>query len=252
MSFYKRQAKKATSLPNDFKLGSLFKELYLQFEALPGYKTDWKILKAVDFGVAQKRERLIIIGSRISDPKAIFNEIESKIKWTDPNTNSIDKKPWRTLRDALSGLNDTQQEFISFSPSLARYLKYVPPGGCWVNLPKRIQKRAMGGALDSNDPHKKGKQGGRRAFFRRLSWDRPCPTLVKSPVHKGTCLCHPDELRPLSVKEYAKIQGFPNQWEFVGSTKQKYRMIGEAVPIELARLIGKVIKKRIDIRYKFQ
>jgi len=143
-------------------------------------------------------------------------------------------------------LHDTQQEFIPFPPSMSKFMKYVPPGGCWVDLPKKMQEKAMGGALDLTDPRKKGKQGGRRGFFRRLSWDRPCPTLVKSPVQKGTCLCHPDELRPLSVREYARIQGFPDAWEFVGSTKQKYRMIGEAVPVELAKLIGTVIRERLD------
>jgi len=58
----------------------------------------------------------------------------------------------------------------------------------------------------------------------------------------GTCLCHPDEDRPLTVKEYAKLQGFPAGWKFIGSTSQKYRMIGEAVPVELAKVIAKTVK----------
>ena len=57
----------------------------------------------------------------------------------------------------------------------------------------------------------------------------------------GTCICHPDETRPLSVREYARIQGFPDDWNFVGSTTQKYRMIGEAVPVNLAKVIAKTI-----------
>ena len=100
----------------------------------------------------------------------------------------------------------------------------------------------MGGAANTYDPKRKGKQGGRRGFYRRLSWDKPCPTLVTSPIHLGTCLCHPDEDRPLTVKEYAKIQGFPTNWKFQGSTREKYRMIGEAIPIKLSKTIADVVK----------
>ena len=68
------------------------------------------------------------------------------------------------------------------------------------------------------------------------------PTLVTSPAHLGSCICHPDEDRPLSVKEYARLQGFPDDWKFVGSTAQKYKMIGEAVPVNLAQAIANAIK----------
>ena len=129
-------------------------------------------------------------------------------------------------------------------PSWGKYLKYIPrgTGGNWTDLPDNIKNEAMGGAADSDDPKRKGKQGGRTGFYRRLAWNSPAPTLVTSPTQMGTCICHPDEDRPLSVKEYAKLQGFPDDWEFVGTTSQKYRMIGEAVPIQLAFVIAKTIK----------
>ncbi|HIG12844.1 MAG TPA: hypothetical protein EYQ32_00055 [Gammaproteobacteria bacterium] len=91
----------------------------------------------------------------------------------------------------------------------------------------------------------RGKQGGRTGFFRRLSWDSPSPTLVTSPSQLGTCMCHPDEDRPLTVREYARLQGFPDSWEFVGSTLKKYRMIGEAVPVQLAEVIAAAVKRFI-------
>jgi len=103
----------------------------------------------------------------------------------------------------------------------------------------------MGHAADTDDPKKKGKQGGRTGFFRRLSWEKPAPTLVTSPSQMATCICHPDETRPLTVREYARIQGFPDNWSFEGSLAQKYRMIGEAVPVELARIIADTIKNII-------
>jgi len=104
----------------------------------------------------------------------------------------------------------------------------------------------MGGAADTDDPKRKGKQGGRRGFFRRLSWDKPAPTLVTSPNLMITYLCHPDKLRPLSIREYAIIQGFPLNWKFVGSITQRYRMIGEAVPIRLAKVIAEAIRQNLD------
>jgi len=79
-----------------------------------------------------------------------------------------------------------------------------------------------------------------------LSWDAPSPTLVTSPSQLATCICHPDENRPLSVKEYAKIQGFNADWKFIGSTSEKYRMIGEAVPVKLAEAIAKVVYKHLE------
>jgi DNA (cytosine-5)-methyltransferase 1 len=239
ISFYKRIKKK--SLKDDHKLGSLFKEILGRFE-IPGYKFEWRILNAADFGVPQKRKRLILIGSRVADPSAVFDELMKEARWCDPKRAEKEGKiPWRTLKDALVGLDDSEREHVDFSQDVARYLEHVPPGGCWINIPKRMQRRAMGGAANDTRPRRKGKQGGRRGFYRRLSWDRPSPTLVTSPSQLGTCLCHPDETRPLSVREYARIQGFPDNWEFVGSTPQKYRMIGEAVPVELAKSIAKSI-----------
>ena len=89
-------------------------------------------------------------------------------------------------------------------------------------------------------------QGGRTGYFRRLSLELPCPTLVTSPIFKGTCLAHPIFDRPLSIQEYTRIQGFPYDWKFAGSTVKKYRMIGEAVPIELSYAIGSHIRDKVN------
>ena len=58
-------------------------------------------------------------------------------------------------------------------------------------------------------------------------------------------MCHPGKLRPLTVAEYAAIQEFPKSWIFKGNTTQKYKQIGNAVPIRLANAIGKEIKSHI-------
>lgn len=88
--------------------------------------------------------------------------------------------------------------------------------------------------------------GGKRGMARRISWDEPCLTLTCSPSQKQTERCHPDETRPFTVREYARIQSFPDSWEFSGGIGEKYKQIGNAVPVELARRIGLELIKSIN------
>ena len=241
IGFYDRASMDKSDLSDDEKYGSLFAEILGEFDGLEGYEIDYDTLNAADYGVPQKRKRFILIGSRIADPKKIFEEIREMAKFADPTVAAEKKKDrWKTLRDGLEGLDDKEKECAKF-PSWGKYLRHIPAGGYWKDLPEDVRKEAMGGAADTDDPERKGKQGGRTGFFRRLSWDSPSPTLVTSPSQLGTCMCHPDEDRPLTVREYARLQGFPDDWEFVGSIPQKYRMIGEAVPVQLAEVISRVI-----------
>ena len=88
-------------------------------------------------------------------------------------------------------------------------------------------------------------KGGRSGWWRRLSFDLPCPTLVTMPNHAGTSLCHPTETRALSLKEYALIQEFPPEWEFCGKTAEKYAQVGNAVPVRLGEVVGSVVAEEI-------
>ena len=240
--FYDRMSAQNRDLTHSQRRGSLFAEILGDFKSMRGYNVDWAMYNAADYGVPQKRKRVIIIGSRVIESSLVLEKIRRMAEFADPkDAERLGKRPWRTLRDALKGLNDSDKEHLDF-PWWGKYLEHVPPGGCWVNLPDNLKKKAMGGAADSSDPRKKGRQGGRRGFYRRLSWDAPSSTLLASPSHLGSCICHPDELRPLTVMEYARIQGFPDDWRFVGSTSQKYSMIGQAIPVEMARIIAAAIK----------
>lgn len=236
--FYERAGGRRITKSSSY--GSLFAEILRNFSTLGGYDFEFSILNSADYGVAQKRRRLVMVGTRTGDAKSLMASIIGSARYSMGGAGG--KKPWRTLRDALRGMDDRNVEFLHF-PKWGRYLRYVPPGGCWVDIPKRHVRAAMMGAADSNDPKKRGRQGGRTGFYRRLAWNRPSPTLVTSPVMKGSCLCHPREDRPLSVAEYARLQGFPDGWKFMGTTAQKYRMIGEAVPVELGRQIGLSVKR---------
>ncbi len=234
LSFYDRVAKREEELSEDERLGSFFREVMAAFQDT-GYALSCNlenprasVLNAADFGAAQKRDRFILIGAREGPPVALPQPTVRR---------------WKTLRWALSGLEDNEPEFLPFPTEWGHLLEHVPPGGCWRDLPAELQRQALGGAYDDGtDERKKGKKGGRTGFLRRLSWDAPSPTLVDSPKAKATCLCHPDYNRPLTVREYARIQCFPDNWVFSGCTSAKYRLIGQATPVPLARAIAKAIK----------
>ena len=209
-------------LSEEEELGSAFRVVLSKLKML-GYYCVFGIMNCADYGVPQIRHRLVIIGSRdgrrIRAPQPTHSRTES---------NGMAK--WRTLSDAFDGLVDKEPEFCSFCSSTMDYLKFVPEGGNWRSLPDRVKHDAMRTALSS--------QGGRSGYFRRLSFSMPSPTLTTSPDNKATLLCHPKEPRPLTVAEYARIQQFPDDWDFEGSVRKKYEQIGNAVPLGLGEILG--------------
>ena len=216
----------------DEELGSAFRIVCEKLRNV-GYYSIFDVLNTADFGVPQIRHRLVIIGSRdgerISMPAPTHSE------------NGVGNLlPWRSLRDAVNGLEDKMPEFHRFPPSWERYLKKVPEGGNWRDLPVALQKQAMGRAYVS--------WGGRCGFFRRLAWGRPTPALITKPSSKATILCHPVELRPLSVREYSRVQQFPDDWRFCGTVGKKYEQVGNAVPLGLGEAIGQSIRKVMRLR----
>ena len=214
-------------LTDEEELGSAFRKVTGLLEALDYYVV-FDVLNAADFGVAQTRQRLVLIGSRDGRPVTMPTPSHGE----DRRGN---RPAWRTLREALVGIPEGETEHVQFVPSRRRYLAHVPPGGNWRDLPEETRAEALGGAHWS--------WGGRTGFLRRLSWDRPCPTLNTDPDHKATALCHPDELRPLNVLEYARVQGFPDGWDVVGTVRSKYRQLGNAVPVGLGRVLGLTVVK---------
>lgn len=222
-------------LKTEEEQGSAFMEILDNMDELCreiGYCVSWGVLNAADFGSPQSRERLIIIGS-----------LEGKFVWPVP-TYSIDgknrTKKWLTLRDALFDLSDGTPLYKELNEEVSSYLKLIPAGGNWRNLPEYMHKDAIGGAFFS--------WGGRSGFLRRISWDKPSPTVTQNPAAKATMLCHPEGNRPLSVRECARIQQFPDEWVFAGNITDQYRQIGNATPIALAEAVGISINKAEKIK----
>ena len=206
-------------------------DIILEEFAKLNYKTVYGVLDSVNYGVPQFRERFVMIGSR--DNEDIFLPIPTHFQM---HQNAAYR--WSTLGDCIRDLENTPGECADFTPLRLKYLKMVPEGGNWKNLPPDILKEAMGGAYSSG--------GGKVGFYRRLSYSQPSPTVVTSPIQKATMMCHPTKDRPLSVAEYARIQQFPNDWKFTGTLVDKYRQIGNAVPIGLAKAIGEAIVATAD------
>ncbi len=207
------------------QLGTVLDVILSEFNKL-GYKTVYGILDAVNYGVPQFRERFVLIGSR--DHEDIFLPVPTHFQ-KHQNANYR----WKTVGEAIKDLEENPGECGTLTPERKKYLRMVPEGGNWRDLPKDIIPVAMGGAYESG--------GGKVGFYRRLSYAQPSPTITTAPAQKATMLCHPKKDRPLSVKEYARIQQFPENWVFTGTTAAKYKQIGNAVPVGLAKAIGEAV-----------
>lgn len=205
--------------------GSAFKVVKEQLESI-GYKIIFGLLDAVNYGVPQFRERLVIVGSR--DNENIFLPMPTHFQL---HQNSDYR--WQTLRSAIGDLENNPGPCANFSHERSSLLNLIPEGGNWKDLPYEKIKAAMGGAYEAG--------GGKVGFYRRLSYDQPSPTLITSPVQKASMLCHPAQTRPLSIREYARIQQFDDNWIFAGTSSSIYKQIGNAVPIGLGKALGKML-----------
>ena len=201
-------------------------EIVLETFGKLGYRMAYGLLDAVNYGVPQFRERFVMIGSRDGEP--VFLPVPTHFR-----VHQRADCRWAALGAAIRDLEQSPGDCASLPPSRLKYIHMVPEGGNWRDLPAGVQREAMGGAYESG--------GGKSGFYRRLSYSEPSPTLTTSPVQKATMLCHPTQDRPLSVREYARIQQFPDDWAFEGSLQARYRQIGNAVPVGLARAIGDAV-----------
>ncbi|EKE06148.1 MAG: hypothetical protein ACD_19C00079G0053 [uncultured bacterium] len=187
-----------------------------------GYKVTYKVLRSQYLDVPQKRERLIII--------AIRNDLN--IPFLIPK----EKDYYLSIKEALKNVPKSNGQ--KYPERKKIILDMVPPGGYWKDLPIDIQKEYMGASFYLG--------GGKTGMARRLSFDEPSLTLTCAPAQKQTERCHPIETRPFTVREYARIQTFPDNWQFSGSLTSQYKQIGNAVPVNLGYHIGKAVIAMLD------
>jgi DNA (cytosine-5)-methyltransferase 1 len=191
------------------------------------YRVDVFEVNAVNYGAPQLRERVLFIGTQeghlIDFPQPTHG----------PTAECPDRLPFTSLGAVLDGFSEKEPVIMDFSPRKKKYLSMIPPGGNWRMLPREVAEESMGRAYFA--------KGGRSGWWRRLSWDLPCPTITTLPNHASTSMCHPFEVRALTVGECARIQEFPDGWTFAGTPTQQMKQVGNAVPTRLGRVAGKVI-----------
>lgn len=213
------------------KPGSLVQLLFEKFNEI-GYRVDLFVVNSVNYGAPQVRERVLLIGNRFglrcNFPTPMFS-----------NRPEDGLPEFKTLGDAIGEkFIDPCPEVLNFSPRKLRYLSMVPPGGNWRSLPEDVQKESMGKSW-----HLKG---GRSAYWRKLSFAFPSPTVVTMPNHAGTSMCHPTELRAITVGEGMAIQEFPPTWQLQGNTASKFKQVGNAVPVRLGQVAGNAILELLN------
>jgi DNA (cytosine-5)-methyltransferase 1 len=187
-----------------------------------GYHVEYRVLRAQYLDVPQKRERLVMIGVKKTSAMPILFPREQD--YTVGLREALADVP------ASSGQKYTEQKHA--------VMQLIPEGGYWRDLPLPLQEKYMGKSFHLG--------GGKTGMARRLAWDEPSLTLTCNPAQKQTERCHPSETRPLTVREYARIQSFPDHWQFAGSTASQYKQIGNAVPVNLGYHIGRCLLAMLE------
>lgn len=189
------------------------------------YSVNFGVVDAADYGAPQHRLRFIMIGAREHPapglPAPTYGSSVPGLA------------PYRTVGDAILDLRENPGPHSNYTEQMARFFRLVPPGGSWRDLPKELQREALGPSFEAG--------GGKTGFFRRLSYDKPAPTVTTKANRKGSAMCHPEFVRPLSVRECARLQGFPDNWRFSGAMNQQYQQIGNAVPVHLGMAVAGAI-----------
>lgn len=192
-----------------------------------GYRVAYRVLRAQYLDVAQKRERLIVLGVR--------QDLDLPMLFPKEQNYTI------SVREALRDVPDSVGQ--QYPAKKRQILELIPEGGYWRDLPETLQREFMGASYHLG--------GGKTGMARRLAWDEPSLTLTCSPAQKQTERCHPSQTRPLTVREYARIQSFPDDWQFTGSLASQYKQIGNAVPVNLGYHIGRcliaMLEKKPDL-----
>ncbi len=195
-----------------------------------GYNLFYKLLNASDYGVPQNRYRVVMVGIR--------EDLKKEFVFPKP----IKDKKKLTVGEVLNSPlpKDEKIEIWALSPQSLEIAKHIPEGGSWKNvsyelLPPRLKK--------IRDNIKKYRSPN---FYRRFARDEIMGTITAASTPENSGIIHPLENRRYSVREIARFQSFPDNFKFIGdSVSQKYKMIGNAVPVNLAFHIAKKIIKDI-------
>ena len=195
-----------------------------------GYVTYWKLLNASDFEVPQNRERVFIIGIR-SDINFSFEFPEPIQNKENLTVGSVINKDFPT---------DEEEEHWPLSPQAIVLQNYIPAGGSWKNVPYECLPERLRKIRDNMQKYRSPN------FYRRFNDHEIMGTITAAATPENSGILHPHKPRRYSIREIARFQSFPDTFKFLGkSTAKKYKMIGNAVPPQLAFHIAKALKVQI-------
>lgn len=199
------------------------KQIVKDFETIaPGYKVKFHLYNFADYGVPQLRERLLIVGIR--------SDIEFDFQHPKPTHSSKDDSllPYVTAGQALDNIpsNAKNSEHQKLNPNTIEKLKLIPAGGNFTDIPK---------------DHPLYVKGMISHVYRRIHPDEPSKTIIAAGGG-GTWGYHYPEPRSLTNRERARLQSFPDDFEFVGTISQVRKQIGNAVPPQGVRELAKALK----------
>lgn len=223
--------------------GRLFKKVQAEFEEL-GYSLKYKVLNAVDYGVPQLRERVILVGIKG----------ENNYEYPAP-THGEGLKPYVTLKEAIGDLpvlksgqsstlymHDTTNEFLKFvrgSGSTTVSEHRAPKNGAHLI---KIMETLQDGQSKNDLPEDIRPKSGYGNTYAKLWWERPSTTITRNFACPSSSRCiHPRDSRAMSIREGARLQSFPDDYKFYGSDGMKRLEIGNAVPPLLSVAIAKQI-----------
>lgn len=225
--------------------GKLFQRVQAEFMEL-GYSLKSQIVNAVDFGVPQYRERVILVGMQ-GDNRFVYPV----------PTHGKGRKPYITLKDALGDLpvlKSGQERDAYAAPASNEFLKFVRTN-CPEQSQLREHKAPKNGAhlikimetlqdgQSKNDlPEDIRPKSGYGNTYAKLWWERPSTTITRNFACPSSSRCiHPRDSRAMSIREGARLQSFPDDYQFYGADGMKRLEIGNAVPPLLSVAIAKQV-----------
>lgn len=227
--------------------GKLFKNIQAQFAEL-GYELKYQVLDAVDFGVPQHRERVILVGYLGKNP----------FEFPLP-THGEGLRPYVTLREAIGDLpvlQSGESKFEYQNEITNEFLQFVRASGCNLTehtAPKngehliRIMQALKDGQCKDDLPEDIRPKSGYGNTYAKLWWDRPSTTITRNFACPSSSRCiHPRDSRAMSIREGARLQSFPDDYQFYGSDGMKRLEIGNAVPPLLSMAIANKVKEMLD------
>lgn len=202
-----------------------------------GYSTTFEVHNLADFGLPQNRIRTLLIAKRGGRPP--------KIHFAESARQSVRDAIGHLATVAADGSIDPMHICPTTTKHVLERMQAIPrDGGSWIDIPQS-KKHLLIPSMDLDDP------GSYPDIYGRLSWDKAAPTITRECSSPGNGrYTHPELDRLLTVREMALIQGFPNDYHFVGNLSSKYRQIGDAVPPFISSMIAQLIVENADSKVK--